>query len=58
MRNILLIWKIWTLDTEPDSMDMKTGFVPQPACTMWGAVPVVPDIIFSRLDILPGIIYI
>ena len=39
-------------------MDMKTGFVPQPVCTMWEVVPAVPDIIFSKSDILPGIIYI
>lgn len=54
MRSILPIWKTWTLGTGPGFMDMKTGFVPQHAYTMWEAAPAAPGIIFLKSDILPG----
>ena len=45
-------------DTVPEFMDMKTGMHRMQSYIMWEVVRVDPDIIISRPDILPEIIFI
>ena len=58
MRSISHIWRIRILDTVPEFMDMKTGMHRMQSYIMWEVVRVDPDIIISRPDILPEIIFI
>ena len=52
------IWRIRISDTVPEFMDMKTGMHRMQSYIMWEVVRVDPDIIISRPDILPEIIFI
>lgn len=58
MRSISHIWRIRISDTVPEFMDMKTGMHRMQSYIMWEVVRVDPDIIISRPDILPEIIFI
>ena len=58
MRSISHIWRIRISDTVPEFMDMKTGMYRMQSYIMWEVVRVDPDIIISRPDILPEIIFI
>ncbi len=58
MRSILHIWRIRISDTVPEFMDMKTGMRRMQSYIMWEAARADPDIIISRPDILPEIIFI